>query len=294
MNCSSAADASQRRGYSLHIGINEIDAAHYGSAGELVACEADAHAMHGIAKAMGYTESRLLLSEQATRDAVQSSISAIAEKMNGDDIFFLSYAGHGAQIPDMNPNEADDERDGKDETLCLYDAQLIDDELYLLWRQFPPGSRILMVSDSCHSETQVRAGPGGLIEHVKRDSAAIAQGEPAKRLLPPRQANHAYTNNKAFYLALFNELDQRTSSGPLTVSIRLLSGCQDNQVSMDGATNGAFTTQLLHVWNEGKYTRSYKRFHQDIQKRMPDTQSPQHTEEGIRNSLFDAQSPFAI
>jgi hypothetical protein len=28
-------------------------------------------------------------------------------------------------------------------------------------------------------------------------------------------------------------------------------GCQDNQTSMDGDHNGAFTEQLLKVWNQG-------------------------------------------
>ena len=33
----------------------------------------------------------------------------------------------------------------------------------------------------------------------------------------------------------------------------LISGCQDNQTSMDGDHNGAFTEQLLKVWNKGAY-----------------------------------------
>ena len=31
----------------------------------------------------------------------------------------------------------------------------------------------------------------------------------------------------------------------------LISGCQDNQTSMDGDHNGAFTEQLLRVWDQG-------------------------------------------
>ena len=35
-------------------------------------------------------------------------------------------------------------------------------------------------------------------------------------------------------------------------SVILISGCQDNQTSMDGDHNGAFTEQLLQVWNHGR------------------------------------------
>ena len=34
-------------------------------------------------------------------------------------------------------------------------------------------------------------------------------------------------------------------------AVILISGCQDNQTSMDGEHNGAFTEQLLKVWNQG-------------------------------------------
>ena len=59
----------------------------------------------------------------------------------------LSYSGHGGQLPDLN----DDEPDQEDETWCLYDGQVVDDELNELYSQFRQGVRILVFSDSCHS-----------------------------------------------------------------------------------------------------------------------------------------------
>ena len=41
----------------------------------------------------------------------------------------------------------------------------------------------------------------------------------------------------------------------------LISGCQDNQTSMDGDHNGAFTEQLLNVWNHGAFKGNYATFH---------------------------------
>ena len=56
------------------------------------------------------------------------------------------------------PDVWGDEADKQDETWCLYDGQLIDDELYFELSKFAPGVRILVLSDSCHSGTVVRAG----------------------------------------------------------------------------------------------------------------------------------------
>ena len=56
----------------------------------------------------------------------------------------LSYSGHGGQLPDLN----DDEPDQEDETWCLYDGQVVDDELSELYSHFKQGVRILVLSDS--------------------------------------------------------------------------------------------------------------------------------------------------
>ena len=64
----------------------------------------------------------------------------------------LSYSGHGGQVPDQN---GDDPNDGLDETWCLFDGQVLDDELYGALSAFAPGVRVV-VSDSCHSGTMLK------------------------------------------------------------------------------------------------------------------------------------------
>jgi metacaspase-1 len=44
----------------------------------------------------------------------------------------------------------------------------------------------------------------------------------------------------------------------------LISGCRDDQTSMDGATNGAFTEAFLNVWDGGNYRRSYSDLRNDV------------------------------
>jgi hypothetical protein len=76
--------------------------------------------------------------------------------------------------------------------------------------------------------------------------------------------------------------------------VRLLSGCQDNQLSLDGTFNGLFTGQLLRVWSSGRFEGDYAQFHRAILARMPATQSPNHDVFGLENAGFDQQKPFTI
>jgi metacaspase-1 len=76
-------------------------------------------------------------------------------------------------------------------------------------------------------------------------------------------------------------------------AVVLISGCQDNQTSMDGDHNGAFTEQLLKVWNHGAFEGSYGNFHTRIRAAMPPTQSPNLFVLGQAASLL-AQTPFTV
>jgi hypothetical protein len=62
---------------------------------------------------------------------------------------------------------------------------------------------------------------------------------------------------------------------------------------MDGDHNGAFTEQLLRVWNHGKYIGNYAKFHAAIKARMPRTQVPNLFTLGPVGA-FAAQQPFSV
>jgi len=139
-------------GYALAIGLKEVDPAHYaGWSGHLSGCEPDVEDMKDIATQQGL-KVETLVTAQATREAVLSKLEDLAERMQKGDLLIVSYSGHGGQIPDQN----DDETDGMDETWCLYDGELLDDELHGAWAKFKAGVRILVFSDSCHSGTVLK------------------------------------------------------------------------------------------------------------------------------------------
>lgn len=287
-----AQQVQARRGWSLHLGLNKVDAAHYGGDAELFGCHFDAEDMERIASDRGFEKRTKLLDEQATRDAVKSAIAEAAATLKAGDIFLLTYAGHGSQIPDFNG----DEDDGADETLCLYDGMLIDDELYELWSKFGDDVRIVMISDSCHSGTVSR--------NTRRNAETVATGtEPAvrTRLLPKQLAARTWRTHRDFYRALGGQLrgpDERLLTRPLTTPLRspvlLLAGCQDNQESQDGIGNGRFTQELLTVWDDGRFRGNWQQMMQRIVSNMPPSQTPRLTLIGRAPEALAAQQPFVV
>lgn len=289
----------KKKAISLHLGLNDVSAAAYaGWSGPLAACEFDAGDMARVAKAQGMKAS-VLLTKKATRAALLGGMRAAAKALQSGDLFFLSYSGHGGQVPDVNGDEAD----GQDETWCLHDGQLIDDELYFELSRFASGVRILVLSDSCHSGTVTRDLP----------PAPPPPGQRPK-LMPDAVARRVYAEHKQFYdqlqidvakaagksvdpdhaLAQVGAAARATAVvGVLKPAVVLISGCQDNQTSMDGDHNGAFTEQLLKVWNQGGFKGNYAQFHARIRAGMPATQSPNLFVLGSATA-FLAEEPFSV
>src|SRR4030095_3708620 len=104
--------------------------------------------MADIARSRKFTVKRLL-PRSATRRAVLAGIARAAAALRSGDFFLLTYSGHGGQVPDRNH----DEPAFKAETWCLYDGELIDDEINRALARFKAGVRVLVLSDSCHSGT---------------------------------------------------------------------------------------------------------------------------------------------
>jgi metacaspase-1 len=271
------------KGIALTIGLNAVDPEHYaGWSGELMACEADAEDMAKIAKSNNF-QVETLLTKEATRTAVIEKISKAAKDLKSGDIFMLSYSGHGGQLPDLN----EDETDYLDETWCLFDGQLVDDELNSMFAEFSEGVRILVLSDSCHSGT---VSKGAYSYHKPR--LGISGEQVRLRAMPREFIGPVYRQNREFYDKILKK--PAVKDEDIKASALLISGCLDNQYSADGAANGLFTSQLLAVWKDGKFSGNYKRLWKDIVRRMPEEQTPNYYPTGFRNYKFEFQRPFTI
>lgn len=275
-------------GLALTIGLNSVDPKNYGGwPGDLKACEADAQDMNGIAKSQGF-EVTDLLTRAATRENVQEKITNAAQSLKAGDIFMVSYAGHGGQLPDLN----EDEPDALDETWCLYNGEIVDDELYALFGQFAEGVRILVFSDSCHSGSVTRAAY--YRERMDVRTSNVDKDGKRYRFMPSDVVFHTYRLNKEFYDKILKRADLRGTESRVKAPVLLISGCQDNQYSQDGTFNGLFTSHLLAVWKEGAFQGDYRKFHKGILGRMPPDQTPNYSVVGGKDAVYEKQRPFTI
>src|SRR4029079_5927843 len=67
--------------------------------GQLTACEFDANDMQALAKTQGFKKVTKRLTKKETRNRFLADIKAAAAKLKQSDIFFLTYSGHGGQVP---------------------------------------------------------------------------------------------------------------------------------------------------------------------------------------------------
>jgi len=278
------------KGIALTVGLNAVDPAHYGWDGPLKGCEADARDMAAIATAQGFVVSSLL-TQEATREHVQRALRDAAGALTAGDIFLLCYSGHGGQLPDLNG----DEDDGQDETWCLYDGQLVDDEMNLLLAAFAKGVRVLVTADSCHSGTSVKMAftEGRSISSGVRASASDGRRLDTYRCMPSDVATSTYLANRDFYDPILSGDAQAAGATP-SADVMLISGCQDNQYARDGLFNGLFTGTLKRIWNGGKFAGSYPDFWKAIGRAMPQEQSPNYFWSTPPNPAFEQQKPFTI
>jgi hypothetical protein len=288
-----ATTQTKAKGLSLHIGLNSVDPAGYGGwPGNLNACENDARDMERIATARGY-KTKTLFTKDATSAAFIAFLKSAAKQLAKGDELLLTYSGHGGQVPDRNGDEASD---GLDETWCLYDRQLIDDELYAFFGAFEKGVRILMLSDSCHSGTVSKAVMNVLVGGPQipiGGSASIDYSTYRVKSIPPEKLDPAYKAQQKTYDRIQKKVPAAAKAS-VGATVVLISGCQDNQTSLDGSKNGLFTEKLLNVWSDGTYKGNLKSFHKAIVAQMPFTQTPNYFVVGPKNAKFEAASPFSI
>jgi len=239
------------QGRALTIGLNAMGK-NFAGFDPLTVAEADAQDMAAIAKSRGFA-TKTLLAKRATRKAVLAELTAAAKALGPGDIFLLSFSGHGDQLPDRNR----DEKDLRDEAWCLYDRNLIDDELFELWAKFKSGVRVLVFSDSCHSGTILRV-----------DFGAFGRA---------RRKQHKANRKK------------------VQASVLLISACQDSEKAYEDQTNSVFVAALKRAWNNGRFQGDYKAFRDEIDQRMTSgRQSPNLFTVGTKTAAFKRQTPFTI
>ena len=275
------------KGLSLHVGLNEIDPNHYdGSHGYLSSCINDANAMADLARSQGFDVLGVLTNQAGTRQAVKSAFMDAAARLKAGDVFLFTYSGHGSNVMDENADELQDaEPDRLDETWCLYDGMLVDDEVYKMWQSFAEGVRVLVLLDCCHSGSGIKA-PG---------TAPGKKLPGLPRALSKSQAVKTFVKNRALYAAIQAEA-KGSRDLPVLCAVNLISACRDDQTASDGEPDGYgfFTEQVLSVWDNGGFQGSLTDFHQKVRDLAIMYQEPKFYPTGKPDPAFDAKRPFSI
>jgi hypothetical protein len=256
------------KGYSLHIAVNQSDPAHYGpNLKPLRACLNDADNMAQLAAHSQFQQIKILFDHEATHADVIGQINDYAQQAKAGDLVFISYSGHGSQIPVLNPGNDSDEDDDLDETWCLFDTQLIDTELYNALTKFEKDVRVAVILDSCHSGTAVH-------EWIHESWAFLEDflnsREQRFRHVSESLREKLFKKHRTDFEKRQQEMIDR-GGRKMQASICLMSACQDNQRAIEDLHNGRFTSAILF---EVDNQHTYRSLHKKIHKHLHAFQSP--------------------
>jgi len=223
------------------VGINNYP----GIFNDLKGCVNDAKDWSALLQGLGF-ESNLLLDSQATKTNVKAALQGLINSTNAGDVAVFTYSGHGTQVSDVS----DDESDPYDEAICLYDGNVIDDDLRAILNRIHPQAALVIISDSCFSGSVTRLAP-----------------EPAMpRFVPPIFSTAGKVARRAFLLPEANMPEI------------LISGCSDNEYSYDaefnGRPNGAMTAYAIQVIKQNPNV-TYREFFVGLRNMLPSKDYPQ-------------------
>jgi metacaspase-1 len=135
------------------------------------------------------------------------------------------------------PDVDGDEPDERDEAWVLYDRMFADDELFTALSRFAQGVEVVVVTDSGHGIVMPSI-PNGRVAQAQRSG---------------------------------------TDNSNLKASVLVISGARQNELALDGPSNGTFTAQLLAVLNDPRRAPTWKEVFAEVSARMPKTQHPTMT-----------------
>lgn len=252
------------KGIAIHIGINspgDCTCPH----DQLLRCVSAAQEMAELTKDRFEPFGSFL--GRANKDDVIEAIKEAKKQLTSDGTLLLTFAGHGCQVPDLSKPP---EPDGFDESWCLSDHQLIDDDIDKLLADFTEDQRIMIISESCHG--------GGIVALLME---MLNQLFPFARGLSHAARRAGGNLRNAFTISSVHEpvpdvsdiRIKRALHPAIKAHVLLLAACREKQISEDGL----FTRTLLDLMKGTDPPQSYaaliRRAH-DIIARSHSDQKP--------------------
>jgi len=234
--------------------------------GSCPGCELDAKRLSTLMKSKYGYSGETLISEKATKSEVVKRLKAGIEGTPEDGLFLFFYSGHGGQ--ESLGGKEPDGADRKDEYLCLYDAHMLDDEIWELVSKCK--GRVFLYFDACHSATMYRS--------VSFDLKAAQRSANGAKALSCDSGDFTTSKGFTFRPERFvkaSAMDTDASRQP----IRLLcwSGCKEAEYSYGGNNGGTLTICVVSNWKAGmSYSDLWSKARKDV-KKMQETQNPVQT-----------------
>lgn len=198
---------------------------------------------------------QVTLRQSITRDALLREFEALLRACRPGDTCFFYFSGHGSYLRDRSGDEAD----GQDECLVTSDAQVVtDDQLRtIIQSSLAANARLVSVIDTCHSGTMLD----------------LAWGYNASQQVthhPQRGTN--------------------TSGHVLSIS-----GCQDQQTSVELPIDGQVCGALTHAWLTAAKTpnQTWGKLLQHIQTQLSALECTQQSVLST-NTLFDLDTLYIL
>lgn len=261
----------------LCIGVNS-----YGNGADLAGCRNDALDWSKAFKDRG-AQVHTLIDSQATGLAMREFMSEMVATLRRGQTGVIQFSGHGTWVPDLDGDEAD----RRDEAICpvdLWDNGVItDDTLFQIFTSRTLGSRLIFISDSCHSGS-VNRFSGPLLYHAV-DRKTTQDGwdvdtRPVRlaRFLAPS----TFLTGGALERA--RSIGHAAPRGASRSSALTFTGCRDEEYSYDAwfpqsdggqRANGAFTRVALDALRKMPQISSYRDWHTEIRRMLPSQDYPQ-------------------
>ena len=215
-------------------------------------CRHNANRLANLALSRQFTPITFFDAE-ATRSNLLTELDKLHSTMSRGDSLILTFSGHGERVVDTDQDECDP----YDEAWVMYDAYLLDDELWQQLALFEAGVQIVVLADCCYAD----------------EPASNDCDEP-----PSELANPAITDPDV----LFTD-----------ATVRFISGCREDQLAYFEGTGSRFVNALLTVWDEGNFAGTYQHLMDEIFVNMSYQQLPAHALVGPVSDLTHSVQAFS-
>jgi hypothetical protein len=260
------------------VGINDYP----GTYNDLKGCVNDANDWVGLLREyFDFGDNITLMTDaEATKANILSALGDLVASAKSGDVVVFTYSGHGTWVYDQGER---DESDNRDEAICAYDGNIIDDEIRSVIRKIDQGANFVIISDSCHSGSVTRS----ILKRTYDTAKETTQYAPKPRYMPPSDDIDAL---RTAIVPVRRRFLYPESGMPEL----LLTGCNATEYSydayIDGRYNGAMTALAIRIMkNNPKQT--FIDFHKMLRQLLPSPsyqQQPQleGTDANKRTLLF--------